>query len=258
MAGRTQGDERGLLSRVSRVLGVFSEDEDVLPAARIAERTGLSRSTVYRLLGDLVAEGLLLRTESGYTIGTRLWELGELSPLSVRLRERSLPYLQQLYEATGENVHLAVLDGDDDPASAEALYVARLTGPTSIPTMSRMGGRHPLHTTGVGKALLMTKDDAWLARFVANGLERETLYSVTDAATLRQEIVEARRRGFATTYQEMILGGASIGVPIPRVDGLPQAAVGITAHINRMQAPRLGALLVRTAADIAKALTARY
>ncbi len=121
MAGRTQGSERSLLARVNSVLGAFSEDELELSAMTLASRAGLARSTAYRLLGELVDQGLLAHTASGdYAIGTRLWELGELSPLSARLRERALPFLLKLYEFGGENVHLAVLDGDD-PARAEAL-----------------------------------------------------------------------------------------------------------------------------------------
>ena len=254
MAGRTQGGSRSLLARVSKVLGAFTEDETELSAARIAAHTGLARTTNYRLLAELVEFGLLARTAAGrYVIGTRLWELGELSPLSVRLRETALPFLQRLYEVGGENVHLGVLDGED-PALAEALYVARLTGPSSVPTLSRMGSRHPLHTTGVGKALLMTRDEQWLSEYLAKHLERETVYSVTDAQRLRAEITESRARGYATTRQEMTLGSASIAAPVPPVDGLPPAALGIVTHLALSDERGMGALVVRTARDLADAL----
>lgn len=47
---------------------------------------------------------------------------GELSRFRLRLREGAILHMVRLYEATGENVHLAVLDGDD-PAAASAIYV---------------------------------------------------------------------------------------------------------------------------------------
>ena len=104
---------------------------------------------MHRLLAQLGGYGLVMRVPGhAYTIGARLWELGELSPLSLRLRETALPHMMRLYEATGENVHLAVLDAPT-PETATALFVGRLTGQGSIPTLGRMGGRHPLHTTGV-------------------------------------------------------------------------------------------------------------
>ena len=133
------GEGEGVLERTLRVLGCFSDDEPAVTAAVLAERTGLASSTLHRLLATLVAEGLLSRGPGHtYAIGPRLWELGELSPLSLRLRETALPHMVRLYEATGENVHLAVLDGAT-PETTSALYVGRLTGRQSIPTLSEYG-----------------------------------------------------------------------------------------------------------------------
>ena len=155
----------GMLSRAMRVLECFTDDDPALSATRLGEQTGFASSTLHRLLAQLLELGLIARAPGHrYTIGVRLWELGELSPLSFRLRETALPHMLRLYEATGENVHLAVLDAPT-PETATALYVGRLTGSSSIPVLSRMGGRHPLHTTGVGKALLATRDELWLARY---------------------------------------------------------------------------------------------
>ena len=246
---------RGVLERAARMLRAFSADDDHLTAAQLAARTALPRSTAHRLATDLVALRLLDRLPDGsFTIGTGLWELGELAPVSMRLRERALPHVLRLYEASGENVHIAVLS-DEDPATAEALYVARVTGPHSIPTLSRMGGRHPLHTTGVGKALLAQRDDEWLDLFFLRSLERETVHSIIDERQLRDEIALARGRGFATTRQEMTLGNVSIAAALPAIAGLPPTAVGVVTHLARADERRLGALVVAAARDIARDLT---
>lgn len=165
------------------------------------------------------------------------------------MRERALPHLQTLYEATGENVQLAVLSGTD------ALYVARVTGTTSIPTITRMGGRLPLHTTGVGKALLAQQDDAWLTDFLRAPLSRETAFSITDQRRLLADLRLTRERGYATTRQEMTLGNVSIAAALPPVDGLPRAAVGVVTHIARADEGRIAPLVIRTAAAIGSALT---
>ena len=244
----------GVLTRTMRVLQCFTDDEPALSAAHIAERTGLPSSTLHRLLAALTEYGLLTRTPGHrYTIGARLWELGELSPLSLRLRETALPHMLRLYEATGENVHLAVLDGAT-PETATALFVGRLTGQGSIPTLSRMGGRHPLHTTGVGKALLSTRDEAWLERFFSVPLERETTRSITSETELRADLARGRGRGYATTREEMTLGNVSVAAPLARVDGLPPVAIGIVAHLERADERRLGGLVVQAAKDVTKAL----
>lgn len=247
-------ESEGVLARALRLLRVFADADDPLTAAQLADRSGLSRSTAHRLARELAGLGLLDRTEVGaYTIGTGLWELGELAPVSLRLRERALPHLLRLYEASGENVHLAVLS-TTDPLRAEALYVGRVTGPHSIPTLSRMGGRHPLHTTGVGKALLATRDAEWLDMFLTRTLERETVHSIVDARLLRAELDEARRRGYATTRQEMTLGNVSVAAAIPEVVGLPPAAVGVVTHLAKADERRLSRLVVDAARAIARDL----
>lgn len=243
-----------MLGRALGVLTCFTEDEPALTAAELGERTGLATSTLHRILDRLVREGLLARAPGHrYTIGARLWELGELSPLSLRLRETALPHMLRLYEATGENVHLAVLDGDV-PERAATLYVGRLTGQASIPTLSRMGGRHPLHTTGVGKALLATRDEEWLARYFSVPLERETVHSLTTEAQLRADLARARRLGYATTREEMTLGNMSVAVALAPVAGLPPIAIGIVVHLERADERRLAPLVVQTAKDLGRAL----
>lgn len=239
----------GVLDRTLAVLGCFSEDEPELTAATLAERTGLASSTLHRLLGTLLQRGLLVRPRPHhYAVGPRLWEIGEMSPLSLRLRERAIPHLMRLYEATGENVHLGVLDGE--PEYASVLHVGRITGRRSIPTVSRAGGRDPLHATGVGKALLATRDEEWLRRYFSTPLERETAHTIVDEVALRAELRRAGVRGYATTREEMTLGNISVASALPSIPGLPPVALGLVVHIDRADERRLARLVQQSARDI--------
>ena len=249
MAGRTNDPGDSVLSRASRMLHAFTEDDPELDLPTLARRAGLARSTAHRLAAELLGLGLLVRADGKYSVGTGLWEIGELSLVSLRLREVALPHLLTLYEATGENVHLAVLAGH------EALYVSRLAGTASIPTLSRTGGRLPLHTTGVGKAILATRDEAWLADYFAIPRLRETIHSVTDETALRAEIAHAREVGYAITRQEMTLGNTSIAAALPGVAGRAPAAVGVVTHLARGDESRIAPLVVRTATDIGRELS---
>ncbi|MCX6503044.1 MAG: IclR family transcriptional regulator [Microbacterium sp.] len=244
----------GMLSRAMRVLAAFDEDAPELTAAQLADRSGLPLSTVHRLIGQLVSEGLLGRTDGyRYAIGARLWEMGELSPYALRLRETALPHMVRLYEATGENVHLAVLDAPT-PTTATVLFAGRITGRASVPTLGRMGGRHPMHTTGVGKALLATRDEAWLDAFLAAPLVPETTLSVTDPAALRADIATAKARGYAVTHGEMTLGNVSVAAALGLVTGLPPIAIGVVAHADEPLERRLAPLVVQAAKELTRAL----
>lgn len=246
----------GLFDRVLRILDCFTEEELELSAAQIIERTGLPRSTVHRLTADLLERGLLMRVAPRrYGIGMRLWELGELSPLVLRVREPATPHMMRLYEATGENVHLAVLGGQF-PQNAHALFVGRVTGRISIPTVSRAGGREPLHATGVGKALLAGRSEAWLAEYFRRPLLAETQQTITDEAQLRAELAAAQRRGYATTKEEMTLGNVSVAVALPAIQGFPPVAIGLVVRKERAEEERLSVFLKNAAAGIARDLRA--
>jgi DNA-binding IclR family transcriptional regulator len=237
-----------MIARVGRVLRAFDEDHDSLTVSELAQRSGLPVATAHRIAADMVAERMLDRDGAHYSIGTGLWEQGELAAVSLRFREIALPFLLALYEVSGENVHLAILEGQ------EALYVARVIGHRSVPTISRMGGRLPLHTTGVGKALLAFQDEAFLTEFFAHPLEKETRHSRVSETELRIELEQIRRSGFSMTNQEMTLGNASVAVPIFVADGPPYAAVGLVTHLSKADARRSVPLLKEAAAGISEAL----
>jgi DNA-binding IclR family transcriptional regulator len=250
MAGGSTAPGESVLARALTLLRAFDEFHAALPLADLTRRSGLPRSTAHRLATELVSLGLLDRLDDGrYVIGTGLWELGELSPVSLRLREVALPHLLELYEATGENVHLGIRVDD------AALYVARVAGPRSIPTLSRMGGRLPLHTTGIGRAMLAASDDAWLAEYWRQPRDRETVHSIVEEHALRERVEDARRLGYAVTRQEQSLGNVSIAAALPPVPGLPPSAVGIVVHLARAQESRLAPLVVRAAQSIATDLS---
>jgi DNA-binding IclR family transcriptional regulator len=248
MAGGAS-DSDSALARASRILTAFDQVHRRLTLTELSARSGLAASTTHRMLAELSKTGLVDRGIDGrYTIGRRLWELGETSPISLELRETALPWLLTLYEATAENVHFAILDG------FEALYVARLVGPNSVPTMSRMGGRLPLHTTGVGKALLAWQPEEFLAAYLARPLERPTKFSITSEPRLRAQLRETRERGYSVTHQEQTLGNTSLAVPVIGTSGIPIAAVGVVTHTARADAARLVPVLVRAATGLTEDL----
>lgn len=120
------------------VLAAYDARHPRRTLSELSRATGLPLSTTHRLVADLVAWGALARRpDGGYEIGRRIWELGMLAPASRGLRDVALPFLQDIAAATGENAHLAVLDG------ACALYVERISGSRSVPILSRSGSRLP-------------------------------------------------------------------------------------------------------------------
>ncbi|MEV4757223.1 IclR family transcriptional regulator [Micromonospora sp. NPDC049559] len=243
MAGGTRDPGSSVSSRLLAILGAFDSEHPTLTLSEISRRTGLPLATAHRLTGELVEWRALQRGPDGsYRVGVRLWEVGTLSPLHTRLREVATPFLHDLYEATRENVHLGVRDG------SEVLYVEKFTGHRAVPIISRVGGRLPLHATGVGKALLAFAGPAVITRYVEAPLSRYTPYTITEPGRLSRELDEIRRRGWAHTREEMSLGSCSVAVPVLDAERGALASLGIIVHGLRPNLDRLVPAL-RTAAD---------
>ncbi|PPF41074.1 MULTISPECIES: IclR family transcriptional regulator [unclassified Rathayibacter] len=198
-------------SRLLSILDVFAEPgaRASLSLSEIAQRTGLPLSTVHRMLAELVEWGGLARRDDGrYTLGLRLWELGTRVPATRSLRAIALPFLEDLYEATHQHVHLAVLDG------AEALYIEKLSAHRAVPVVSSVGARLPLHATGVGLVLLAHAPAEDLEEYVARDLPRFLPRTVTSPDALRRRLAEIRHCGVALSSEEMTAGTSSVAAPI--------------------------------------------
>ncbi len=207
MAGNAHETGRSVLSRAMAVLDAFDAEHRQLTATQIASRAGLPLSTAHRLLGELVTVGALARAGDRYVVGHRIWTLGLLAPVQTGLRDVAAPFLQDVYAATEATVHLGVRDG------VQVLYLDRIAGNRSVPVVSAVGGRLPLHATGVGKVLLAWAPDDVRERALAD-LTRVTAYTVTHVGRMREQLRRIREQGYATTSEEMSLGASSIAVPV--------------------------------------------
>lgn len=242
------GAPTALLERAMEILGCFRQGAEALTLTELASDTALPLSTCHRIVATLVAGDYLERgADRRYRIGATLWSIAQYAPLNSGLRECALPALARLYEETGENVTLAVLD------RGQVLYVERLMGERSIPTVSRAGGHLPLHTTGVGKVLLAYQPAAVIEQYLSKPLSRPTSDSIVQPDRLLREVTKVRERGYSITRQEMTIGSGSIAVPIFH-DGVCVAAVGVIVHLARLDENRLVATLNRAAVTIADEL----
>jgi DNA-binding IclR family transcriptional regulator len=235
-------------SRALDLLGAFDPEHRSLTMSELARRSGLPLATAHRLIGELRRWGALDRLPGGdYVIGRRLWDLGLLAPVQTGLRQAASPFLHDLYGATLATVHLAVRDG------GEVLYVDRLSGHVSVPVVSRIGSRLPMHATGVGKVLLAYAPDDVLAE-VLGRLTRITPYTITQPARLLDQLRRVRADGYATTGEEMSLGACSVAVPVRAADGEVAAALGIVVPDLRRERARLVSALQVAARGIGRTL----
>jgi IclR family transcriptional regulator, acetate operon repressor len=77
-----------VLERILAILDTVRESHGSTTITQLALATGIPKSTVSRLVGDLVRQRYLSRTEAGVVIGLRLFELGARASTPRRLISR--------------------------------------------------------------------------------------------------------------------------------------------------------------------------
>jgi IclR family transcriptional regulator, acetate operon repressor len=209
--------------------------------SELARRSGLAKTTVFRLVHELASCGLVEVTGGGVRLGMRLFELGSSVPRQRGLKDAALPYMRDLQEATGETVHLAVLDG------AEVVYIEIRHGRAGQRLPSRVGGRMPAHATGVGKAILAFSPPQLAAALIAAGLERRTARTIVAPGALRRELARIRASGVSFDREESGPGIVCAASPVFGPDGAAVAALSLTGWSSRLDLDRV-APAVRTAA----------
>lgn len=249
---RNRIDGRSVTARGFAVLETFSPESPTLTLSDIARRAALPLTTTHRLVGELCASGALERDGDGtYRIGLRLWEIASLAPRGAPLRDAALPFLEDLYEVTHENVQLGVREGH------EVLYIERIAGRQAVGVLTRVGGRFPLHASGIGLVLLAHAPGTVQVEVLAGPLRRFTGHTITDPDRLRRMLAQIRRDGVAVSDRQVTDDAVSVAAPIFDAGGAVLAALSIVSKADGTDPARLVPAIRAAALGTSRALRAR-
>jgi IclR family transcriptional regulator, pca regulon regulatory protein len=199
------------LAKGLRVLSVFSERRPTWRITDIATEVSLPLPTAYRIVMTLTSEGYLEHLPSGeYRPGVRVLTLGTAALRSLDLVELATPRLQELANATGETVNLAVLTGD------QVLYLVRLRNSDLVTANIRVGSRLPAVHTSIGKLLLAFLDPAELDAVItpASFAGHAGPNAKRTLDELRPELATIRAQGWAMQDEELAYGLRSVAAPV--------------------------------------------
>jgi DNA-binding IclR family transcriptional regulator len=239
--GRRDVNVTSVLGKAIAILRAFTPTDQSVRLAELARRTGLPKSTPYRMATAMVECGLLERPAHGYRLGTHLFELGMLASTQRGLREYALPFMEDLYEGTHETVHLAVVDG------MEILTLEKISGHRRDSSPTRAGARAPMHTSAIGKVLLAHSPIELFHEVTAAGLQRVTLRTIATPGALYRDLARIIETGLGYDHEEQAIGVAGVAAPVFDLAGDVVAAIGVTGTMPRFQ-PFVSANAVRVAA----------
>ena len=222
-----------------------------LTLSELAERTALPKTTAFRYLYTLRSAGFVVQQEGtdAYAAGPRLAAMPAPAAAIEALRQAALPEMQRLRLRFNETVNLGVADG------AEVIYVAMVGSTRSLRMEAAIGARDPIHSTGLGKAILAARPALERLAGLPRRLLRRTPGTITSRSALAEALAKAAEQGFALDLEENEPGAHCVAAAIP-LGGLA-AALSVSGPAQRLPAEalaRIGAALSQAAQAVAARL----
>ena len=186
----------------------------------------------------------------GYSLGPKLLELGFRAQRAMVVPRVARPHLERLSEACEDTIHLGILEG------GWALYLDKIPGRRRVEISSRVGERHPVWSTGLGKALILDMGEAEWPKFYESGEARGARRERDLDGWLRRMRAYARR-GVAFDLEENEPLVRCVAAPIRDASGDTVAAFSVSSTLQYMDEARMERLVgevKQTAEAISRAL----
>ncbi|WP_038931672.1 IclR family transcriptional regulator [Bradyrhizobium japonicum] len=242
------------VDRALSILETLAEDDEGYRLSDLAVRTGLSASTVHRLLATLENRRFVQfdRAESKWHVGVRSFTVGASFARRRNFSAQAIPYLRKLRDLTRETANLAVVDDEF------IIVLTRMESREIMRSLTQVGGRVAMVTSGVGKAVLATYSDEDVGAVIRHhGMPRLTEKSIVRPGDLFKELEKIRKQGFALDDEEACMGLRCIAAVVYNDCAEPLAAIsvsGMTSRLTDDRLPEIGQIVREVAGELTVAL----
>ncbi len=247
--GGVQSVDRALL-----IIETLAEDDEGYRLTDLAARTGLSPSTVHRLLTTLEKRRFVQFDCDRFTwhIGAQSFAVGSTFVRRRNFVTQALPYLRKLRDQTRETANLAVVD------DGTMVVLTRVESREIMRSVTKVGGRVPMAASGLGKALLSTySEEDVFAIIQREGMPRLTSKSIVRAGELCKSLHDIRQQGYSVDDEEALIDLRCVSAVVYDDCSEPLAAISVSGKASRVpndRLPVLGKLVQEVAAELTKAL----
>lgn len=244
-----------VLERAFSIMDVLLQAGEPLSLETIMVRTGMAKSTAFRILTNLVRHGYVSETDDGYWLGLKMISFGTAVEKRLDVRTVASPYLAALRDKTNETVYLATLTND-----WAVLYLDKCESRQPVGVFLHAAGMTiEMYCTGLGKTMVAYRPEAEVRRWLeTHDMPRRTPTTITDPAAFLAELEGIRQRGYGIDNSERSLNIRCIAVPIRNAHDQVIAALSVAGPSERMPTPLIGSdmalLALETAAQISAAL----
>lgn len=197
-----------------------------------ARRTGIPKSTVFRILATLLHLGLAVRDDKQktYRLGRVLGELMREGGTTEALRRIALPYMLKLRNTFGETVNFGELQHD------KVIYIEVVPSEYALKLSERPGATVWALSTALGRSILAFSPPSVVESLVRDEeLPALTPFTIRSPAKLKRELEKVKAQGYAIEHEESALQATCIGVPILNREGQAIAALSISGPTHRFR-----------------------
>lgn len=187
----------------------FLIENDGAGVTETAEQLDRPLSTTHEYLRTLTELGYLVRGDAGYYVSSLHLSIGTRVRKQDELYTAAKPEIDRFVAETDNHVGLV----KEENGYGITLYSVEKDGTIQIEPGA--GNRNYLHVSAAGKAILATLPHEQANEIVNRlGLEAMTENTITDEATLFEELETIREQGYAISREEEIVGINEVALPI--------------------------------------------
>jgi DNA-binding IclR family transcriptional regulator len=217
------------VGRALEILLAFTSHDVELSPGELLKRVDLSRPTLYRLLYTLEELGFLVSVgePQRFRLGPAVARLAHVWSSSLDLSKIASPVLQRIWHETGETVAMFI------PQGHLRLCVAELPSPQPLNFKRGVGYTERIVRGASGRAILayMPTTEEELLRYVQD--------SDVDLKILQDRLSQTRKRGYASSHNELISGAVAIAVPFFDRNAAVAGSIGVFGPEVRLNANKL-------------------
>ena len=233
-----------------QILCAFTPHTPTWTLSALSRSLRIPKSTAHNLLRTLESFGCISQNphDKRYTLGPKIRELSLVFSSTSELLSKAMPVLRRLCEQTRETVKLAI------PSEGQVLVVGAIESTHQLHTRGDVGGRWPLHSTSLGKAILASMPPAEVRQLLGRRrLQPFTERTITTLPKLEAALGEIRDRGYALDWEENEPGVHCIAAAVTGAAGETVGAISISGpavRISKQTVPVLAARVTEAARTI--------
>jgi len=242
-------------SKLLHLLSIITSARVPLRLQEITAQAQMPQATTLRYLNGLIEDGYVFQEEDSlrYMPTWRLCKMGDQIKNHLSIRTMSGTLVSDLSVQLSLGACLVI------EQNYQCIYLDCVDMPTRLGgTLTRIGKKTPLHTTGSGKLFLSRYTDQELDKLIDTiGLDRLTDNTITDKQALLRELECVRTQGYAVDNEECEPNLRCVSAPVYSYDEIIYAAISVFGPVDAMSPEAVNGQILPALRQAARTLSVR-